>query len=82
MQLSDEEAAKEMQGLLEASVSALMPAIAETSHRFAQVSLCGGFRPETSQCFIHSYSYAVYNMYINVCMCDCLDNAKKGHLVG
>ena len=69
-----------MQGLLEASVSALMPAIAETFHRFAQVSLCGGFRPETLQCFIHSY--AVYNMYINVCMCDCLDNAKKGHLVG
>ena len=36
--LSDEEAAKEMQGLLEASVSSLMPAIAETFHRFAQVT--------------------------------------------
>jgi len=31
--------AKEMQGLLEASVNALMPAIAETMHRFAQVSI-------------------------------------------
>ena len=36
--LSDEEAAKEMQNLLEVSVSALMPAIAETFHRIAQVS--------------------------------------------
>lgn len=37
--LSDEEAAKEMQGLLDTSVSALMPAIAETFHRFAQVCM-------------------------------------------
>lgn len=37
LNLSDEEAAKEMQGMLEVSVSALMPAIAETFHRFAQV---------------------------------------------
>lgn len=53
--LSDEEAAKEMQGLLEASVSALLPAIAETIHRFAQVL------HSIYQYFTHTSSVALFN---------------------